>query len=155
MTREVYEAFGFDRIEVTLQTRPEKFLGRVELWNTAEDTLRRALEQSGFTVKELPGEGAFYGPKIGFDFRDVLERCVQLRALRGALQIEVGLQLAGAQAPDRERADGARRRGSCESEAAIVAHVERFIGIVLFDELSLAERQDLLCRAAGHAAPSG
>src|SRR5438445_640738 len=74
MTREVYAAFGFERIEVTLQTRPEKFLGRVELWNAAEDALRRALEQAGFAVTVLPGQGAFYGPKIGFDFKDVVER---------------------------------------------------------------------------------
>jgi len=74
MTREVYSAFGFERIEVTLQTRPEKFLGRPELWDAAEAALHRATEQAGYSVKVLPGEGAFYGPKIGFDFRDVLER---------------------------------------------------------------------------------
>ena len=74
MTKEVYSAFGFDRIEVTLQTRPEKFLGRIELWERAESALRRVLEQAGYHVTVLPGEGAFYGPKIGFDFRDVLER---------------------------------------------------------------------------------
>ena len=74
MTKEVYGAFGFDRIEVTLQTRPEKFLGRIELWEKAESALRRVLEQAGYHVTILPGEGAFYGPKIGFDFRDVLER---------------------------------------------------------------------------------
>jgi threonyl-tRNA synthetase len=76
MTREVYAAFGFgeDRVRVTLQTRPEKFLGRVELWDAAEAALKRALERTGFAVTVLPGEGAFYGPKIGFDFQDVLER---------------------------------------------------------------------------------
>jgi threonyl-tRNA synthetase len=74
MTREVYGVFGFERIEVTLQTRPEKFLGRIELWDAAEAALRRVLEQAGYPVTVLPGEGAFYGPKIGFDFRDVLER---------------------------------------------------------------------------------
>src|ERR1041384_2063888 len=74
MTKEVYKVFGFDRIEVTLQTRPEKFLGRIELWESAEGALRRCLERAGFAIKVLPGEGAFYGPKIGFDFRDVLER---------------------------------------------------------------------------------
>jgi threonyl-tRNA synthetase len=74
MVREVYGAFGFDRIDVTLQTRPEKFLGRIELWDAAEAALGRALEQAGFPVTVLPGEGAFYGPKIGFDFKDVLER---------------------------------------------------------------------------------
>jgi threonyl-tRNA synthetase len=74
MTREVYAVFGFERVDVTLQTRPEKFLGRIELWEAAEAALRRVLEQAGYTVSVLPGEGAFYGPKIGFDFRDVLER---------------------------------------------------------------------------------
>ncbi|TMB03946.1 MAG: threonine--tRNA ligase, partial [Deltaproteobacteria bacterium] len=53
MTREVYGAFGFDRVEVTLQTRPEKFLGRVELWEAAEAALRRALERAGHAVTVL------------------------------------------------------------------------------------------------------
>ena len=76
MTQEVYGAFDFDlgRIAVTLQTRPEKFLGRIELWDAAEAALRRAVEHAGYPVTELAGQGAFYGPKIGFDFRDVLER---------------------------------------------------------------------------------
>src|SRR6185369_6087503 len=74
MVNEVYGAFGFDRVEVSIQTRPEKFLGRVELWNDAEAALRRAAAKTSYPVTELPGEGAFYGPKIGFDFRDVLER---------------------------------------------------------------------------------
>jgi len=74
MTREVYDAFGFERVELSLQTRPEKFLGRIELWNDAEAALQRAAERAGFPLTILPGEGAFYGPKIGFDFRDVLER---------------------------------------------------------------------------------
>ena len=82
MTREVYAAFGFDRVEVTLQTRPEKFLGRLELWDNAEAALRRALERAGYPVTVLPGEGAFYGPKIGFDFRDVLERSWTLATIQ-------------------------------------------------------------------------
>jgi threonyl-tRNA synthetase len=82
MTREVYGVFGFDRIEVTLQTRPEKFLGRIELWDAAETALRRVLEQAGYPVTVLPGEGAFYGPKIGFDFRDVLERSWTLATIQ-------------------------------------------------------------------------
>jgi len=82
MTREVYGVFGFDRIEVTLQTRPERFLGRIELWDAAEAALRRVLEQAGYPVTVLPGEGAFYGPKIGFDFRDVLERSWTLATIQ-------------------------------------------------------------------------
>src|SRR5437879_11820671 len=61
LTREVYGAFGFDRIDVTLQTRPEKFLGRVELWDAAEEALRRGLERAGVTVTTPPGPGAFHG----------------------------------------------------------------------------------------------
>jgi threonyl-tRNA synthetase len=124
MTREVYEAFGFDRIEVTLQTRPEKFLGRVELWNTAEDTLRRALEQSGFTVKELPGEGAFYGPKIGFDFRDVLERAWTL----ATVQIDCAM-------PERFGLTYVTPEGGEATPAmihrAVLGSLERFIAILL------------------------
>jgi len=74
MVREVYDAFGFERVELTLQTRPERFLGRVELWDAAEAALDRAARAAGYAVTVLPGEGAFYGPKIGFDFKDVLER---------------------------------------------------------------------------------
>src|SRR5262245_3457394 len=74
MVREVYAAFGFERVDVTLQTRPEKFLGRVELWDAAEAALARAAERAGYGITVLPGEGAFYAPKLGFDFRDVLER---------------------------------------------------------------------------------
>jgi threonyl-tRNA synthetase len=74
MTNEVYGAFGFDRVAVSIQTRPEKFLGRIELWDEAEAALHRAAAKTGYPVTVLPGEGAFYGPKIGFDFRDVLER---------------------------------------------------------------------------------
>src|SRR5206468_4785638 len=58
MTREVYSALGFDRIEVTLRTRPERFPGRAEVWDAAEDALRRAAEQAGFTVTPLPGQRA-------------------------------------------------------------------------------------------------
>ena len=57
MTREVYDVFGFDRVEVTLQTRPEKFLGRIELWDAAEAALDRAARAAGYDVKVLPGRG--------------------------------------------------------------------------------------------------
>jgi threonyl-tRNA synthetase len=121
MTREVYEAFGFDRIEVTLQTRPEKFLGTIERWDAAEAALKRALEQSGFAVTMLPGEGAFYGPKIGFDFRDVLERSWTLATVQidCAMPERFGLTYV---TPDGSRGDalhdpsrGARARSSASS----------------------------------------
>jgi threonyl-tRNA synthetase len=124
MTREVYRAFGFDRIEVTLQTRPEKFLGRVELWDAAESALRRALERAGFSVEVLPGEGAFYGPKIGFDFRDVLERSWTL----ATVQIDCAM-------PERFDLKYVSPEGSeampVMIHRAVLGSIERFIAILL------------------------
>jgi len=124
MTKEVYKVFGFDRIEVTLQTRPEKFLGRVELWDAAEAALRRCLERSGFSVKVLPGEGAFYGPKIGFDFRDVLERSWTL----ATVQIDCAM-------PERFDLKYVTPEGTEATPVmlhrAVLGSIERFIAILL------------------------
>jgi threonyl-tRNA synthetase len=124
MTEEVYRAFGFDRIAVTLQTRPEKFLGRVELWDAAEAALAHALEQGGFQVTRLPGEGAFYGPKIGFDFRDVLERTWTL----ATVQIDCAM-------PERFGLTYVTPEGSEATPAmihrAVLGSLERFIAILL------------------------
>jgi len=124
MTREVYGTFGFDRIEVTLQTRPEKFLGRVELWEAAESALHRALEKAGFAVRVLPGEGAFYGPKIGFDFRDVLERSWTL----ATVQIDCAM-------PERFGLSYVTPEGTEATPVmlhrAVLGSLERFIAILL------------------------
>ena len=124
MTREVYAAFGFEQIEVTLQTRPEKFLGRLELWDAAEDALRRALERAGFAVTVLAGQGAFYGPKIGFDFRDVLERSWTL----ATVQIDCAM-------PERFGLTYVTAEGSEATPVmlhrAVLGSLERFIAILL------------------------
>jgi threonyl-tRNA synthetase len=126
MTREVYAAFGFEegRVEVTLQTRPEKFLGRVELWDAAEAVLQRSLERTGFAVRTLPGEGAFYGPKIGFDFRDVLERSWTL----ATVQIDCAM-------PERFGLSYVTPEGTEATPAmihrAVLGSLERFIAILL------------------------
>ncbi len=124
MTKEVYRVFGFDRIEVTLQTRPEKFLGRIELWDAAEAGLRRCLERSGFSVQLLPGEGAFYGPKIGFDFRDVLERSWTLATVQidCAMPERFGLKYV--------TSDGTEA-APVMLHRAVLGSIERFIAILL------------------------
>jgi threonyl-tRNA synthetase len=124
MTREVYSAFGFDRVDVTLQTRPEKFLGRVELWEAAEAALRRVLEGAGYAVTVLPGEGAFYGPKIGFDFRDVLERSWTLATVQidCAMPERFGLQYV---TPEGGEAIPVMLH------RAVLGSLERFIAILL------------------------
>jgi threonyl-tRNA synthetase len=124
MVREVYDAFGFDRVEVTLQTRPETFLGRPELWDAAEAALDRAVRAAGYDVTVLPGEGAFYGPKIGFDFRDVLERTWTLATVQidCAMPERFGLRYVGA--------DGAEATPAM-IHRAVLGSLERFIAILL------------------------
>jgi threonyl-tRNA synthetase len=124
MTREVYDAFGFDRVEVTLQTRPEKFLGRIELWDAAEAALDRAARAAGYDVTILPGEGAFYAPKLGFDFRDVLDRSWTL----ATVQIDCAM-------PERFELRYVTSDGN-EAEPvmihrAVLGSLERFIAILL------------------------
>ena len=124
MTREVYSAFGFEQIEVTLQTRPEKFLGRLELWDAAEDALRRALERAGFAVTVLAGQGAFYGPKIGFDFRDVLERSWTLATVQIDCAMPERFALTYVTAEGTEATPVMLHR-------AVLGSLERFIAILL------------------------
>ena len=124
MTREVYAVFGFDRIEITLQTRPEKFLGRVELWDAAEAALRRAAERAGYAITTLAGEGAFYGPKIGFDFRDVLERSWTL----ATIQIDCAMpERFGLKYTTPEGTEGT----PVMLHRAVLGSLERFIAILL------------------------
>jgi len=107
-----------------LQTRPEKFLGRIELWESAEAALRRCLERAGFAIKVLPGEGAFYGPKIGFDFRDVLERSWTL----ATVQIDCAM-------PERFELRYVTPEGTeavpVMLHRAVLGSIERFIAILL------------------------
>src|SRR3989442_12393855 len=124
MTREVYSAFGFEQIEVTLQTRPEKFLGRLELWDAAEDALRRALERAGLAVTVLAGQGAFYGPKIGFDFRDVLERSWTLATVQIDCAMPERFALTYVTAEGTEATPVMLHR-------AVLGSLERFIAILL------------------------
>jgi threonyl-tRNA synthetase len=124
MTREVYGVFGFDKVEVTLQTRPEKFLGRLELWEAAEAALHRVTERAGYNVKVLPGEGAFYGPKIGFDFRDVLERSWTLATVQidCAMPERFGLKYVTAESTTAT---------PMMLHRAVLGSIERFIAILL------------------------
>ncbi len=124
MTREVYDAFGFDRVQVSVQTRPANFLGRVELWDAAEAALQKAAESTGYPVTILAGEGAFYGPKIGFDFRDVLERSWTL----STVQIDCAM-------PERFGLKYVTPEGHSATPAmlhrAVLGSIERFIAILL------------------------
>ncbi len=69
--------FGFENYQVKLSTRPEKYAGTDEMWQTATDTLKRALEIKKIKYEIDPGEGVFYGPKIDIKFEDAMDRAWQ------------------------------------------------------------------------------
>jgi threonyl-tRNA synthetase len=78
----VLRDFGFEEFEADLSTRPEKFVGRVELWDRATVALEEALKASGLPYVVAEGEGAFYGPKIDLHVRDAIGRRWQLTTLQ-------------------------------------------------------------------------
>ncbi len=124
MTREVYDTFAFEDIRVSVQTRPEKFLGRPEQWEQAEAALRRVAEATGYPVTVLPGEGAFYGPKIGFDVHDVLGRSWTL----ATVQIDCAM-------PERFGLEYVTAAGTTATPVmlhrAVLGSLERFIAMLL------------------------
>jgi threonyl-tRNA synthetase len=78
----VYKAFAFESIDVKLATRPEKRIGEDAMWDRAERALADGLTSAGLKFETLPGEGAFYGPKIEFHVKDALRRSWQLGTIQ-------------------------------------------------------------------------
>ncbi|MEE8280858.1 MAG: threonine--tRNA ligase [Gammaproteobacteria bacterium] len=120
----VYEDFGFTDVATKLSTRPEQRVGADELWDKAEVALQNALDERGLDWQLQPGDGAFYGPKIDFDFRDSLGRVWQL----GTVQLDFSM-------PERLGATYVAKDGSRQTPVmlhrAILGSFERFIGILL------------------------
>ena len=120
----VYGDFGFKDIVIKIALRPEKRIGSDETWDRAESALREALKACGADWTELPGEGAFYGPKIEYHMKDSIGRSWQC----GTMQVDFSM-------PDRLGAayvdDHSARRTPVMLHRAIVGSFERFIGILI------------------------
>jgi len=120
----VYQDFGFKDIIYRLSTRPENRVGSDEDWTRAEKSLAEALDNKGLPWEELPGEGAFYGPKIEFSLKDCLERVWQC----GTIQVDFSM-------PGRLDAQYVAEDGSRQVPVmlhrAILGSFERFIGILI------------------------
>lgn len=120
----IYKQFGFNDVAVKLSLRPEQRAGSDEIWDKAENGLRQALTACGVEWEELPGEGAFYGPKIEYHVKDAIGRSWQC----GTLQLDFVL-------PERLDAeyvteDNGRAR-PVMLHRAICGSLERFIGILI------------------------
>ena len=124
MLHEVYADFGFSEVIYRLSTRPSERVGTDEDWDRAEAALAEALNAQGLPWEELPGEGAFYGPKIEFSLKDCIGRVWQL----GTIQVDFSM-------PGRLDAQYVAEDGSRKVPVmlhrAVLGSFERFIGILI------------------------
>ena len=121
---DVYRDFGFEDVIIRLSTRPQERVGSDEVWDKAEVALAEALAAKGLDYELLPGEGAFYGPKIEYSLKDCLGRVWQL----GTIQVDFSM-------PGRLDAQYVSEDGSRQVPVmlhrAILGSFERFIGILI------------------------
>jgi threonyl-tRNA synthetase len=124
LLKRVYDDLGFTDVKVKLALRPEKRIGTDEFWDRAESELRVAAKDSGLDVEDLPGEGAFYAPKLEFHLTDAIGRSWQC----GTLQLDFML-------PERLNAEyvdsDSQRKRPVMLHRAIFGSMERFIGILI------------------------
>ncbi len=124
LLQSVYDDFGFTDVAVKLSTRPEVRAGSDEIWDRAEHDLEEAIKHTGLPYEIMPGEGAFYGPKLEFQLTDAIGRVWQC----GTLQLDFVL-------PERLGAEYTAESGAKERPVmlhrAILGSMERFIGILI------------------------
>ncbi|MBY7733822.1 threonine--tRNA ligase [Francisella philomiragia] len=121
---EVYKDFGFNDFTVKIALRPENRIGNDETWDKSEQMLKNALDANNVAYELLPGEGAFYGPKIEFHLKDAIGRSWQC----GTIQLDFSM-------PDRLGATYIDKNGNKQVPVmlhrAIVGSLERFIGMLI------------------------
>ncbi|MFQ5666880.1 MAG: threonine--tRNA ligase [Candidatus Binatia bacterium] len=125
MIDEVYGTFGFTDRTVYLSTRPDRSIGTAEMWHKAETALAAALDRAGMAFNINPGDGAFYGPKIDFNFVDALKRSWQLATIQldfGALPERFDLTYV--------TQEGVQVR-PVMIHRAVLGTIERFMGILI------------------------
>ncbi len=124
MLQESYRVLGLGEPRFTLSLRPEKRVGTDEMWDRAEAALEEILADSGMEYEAVPGEGAFYGPKIDFFVPDALKREWQL----GTVQLDFSL-------PERFDLEYAAEDGSRQKvvviHRAMLGSIERFLGVLI------------------------
>ena len=124
LTFKVYKELGFENIKVALSTRPEKRVGSEDIWNKSEKILENSLKENVPDYITLPGEGAFYGPKIEFTLTDSLDREWQC----GTVQLDFSMPTALSASFIDENGE---KTIPVMVHRAILGSMERFIGILI------------------------
>ena len=124
MLTETYALFGFDDVEIRLSRKPEKSVGTEQQWDRAEAILEGSLRDQGLAFVDMPGEGAFYGPKIDFVVKDALKREWQLGTAQLDFQLpeRFGLEYITAESGNAR---------PVMLHRALLGSVERFMGILI------------------------
>jgi len=151
LLQQVYRDFGFADIAYKVATRPEKRIGADELWEKAEQALMASLRQSGCRFQVIPGEGAFYGPKIEYHLKDSIGRSWQC----GTMQVD--FMMPGRLGAEYVAEDNTRKV-PVMLHRAIVGSLERFIGILIEHYAGamppwLAPQQVAVASISEHQAP--
>ncbi len=124
LTLFVLRVFGFDRYDIYLSTRPERFVGTEENWERATAALEGALKAEGLAYEIDPGEGVFYGPKIDIKIRDCLDRSWQC----STIQVDFNL-------PERFDVnyigEDGHPRQAIMVHRALMGSIERFVGVLI------------------------
>ncbi len=124
LVAQVYHTFGFDNISYKIATRPEMRIGEDSAWDKAEAALIKSLEMAGVEYEILPGEGAFYGPKIEYHLKDCLGRYWQC----GTIQVD--FQMPGRLGAEYVAEDNSRKV-PVMLHRAILGSLERWIGMLI------------------------
>ncbi len=124
LVKEIYKTFGLDDYEAVISTKPEQYIGSDEIWEKAETILFEVTQEVGMNVKENPGDGAFYGPKIDFIFRDSLKRKWQL----GTIQLDFNL---GPNFELKYMAKDGSFATPVVIHRAILGSIDRFLGVYI------------------------
>jgi threonyl-tRNA synthetase len=124
LTLYVLRVFGFDRHEIYLSTRPDKYVGSDENWESATDALSQALEIQGLTYEIDPGEGVFYGPKIDIKIKDCLDRSWQCSTIQVDFNLPERFDM-------RYIGEDGRPHTPIMVHRALLGSLERFFGVLI------------------------
>lgn len=119
----LYSTFGF-KYSIELSTRPDDYMGELDAWNLAEESLKEALEEKNLPYTINEGDGAFYGPKIDFHLEDAIGRTWQCGTIQLDFQLPENFDLTYVD-------ENGERQRPVMLHRALLGSVERFMGILI------------------------